>query len=148
MNDPVIQKIRFNPKRLLFAKIIWLTILIIIFYIELLVNMHLLNGQFPLMINYLVIVILVILFVLEILIAHIKAKRYSLDVRNSGFDLHTNKHHVIQYAEIHSLDFERTGLDRIFGTGTLIINKRLRIIGLNNPHNTFYFLQKRIPRYN
>ncbi len=148
VEDHLMERIFLNPKRLLFGKIVFLTILVLVFYVELLANLYLLHQSIPLYLNYLVVIMLVILTVLEIILSHVQLSRHALEVYGKRLEWKGKRHRMAHYDEIHSLGLEQGSLDRIFRTGTIVINHTWRIKGINKPHEVFYRLQKHIPRYN
>ncbi|MBU0461281.1 MAG: hypothetical protein KJ574_01705 [Nanoarchaeota archaeon] len=138
--------IKPNVNRLVALKIIQLIILAVLFYIALWLNLQLgFNLEIPFMVNILVIVVLVVAVVIELIKFHVVYAQYNyLFYTNRVIFQKKDKLYTFYFKDFEKSELKSNLLDKIMGTGTIVLSKKFKIGPINKPSKVYEYLLKLI----
>jgi len=129
-------------------KIILLIFLGILFYLGIWINFYLLDKKIPLYINIILIIFVIILLIMDFILSYIKYSTYEYRFYNNIIEIDVKRKNTktVEYHNIKNVDYEKNLWDKIFNTGSLIINlknnKKQKISFIDHSRNYYMYMKK------
>ncbi len=136
--------IRPNPLRIVVPQLLLTTVLAFIFYIGILLNVTLLGVKIPGSIQILIVSVLVLLVIVQGLLTYVQTSKIQYSVYKNRIQIEGAKPEYIMFNTIQSVQPKKTFFDKIFNTGTIVIEPKKKISGIPNFDQTFGYLQQMI----
>jgi uncharacterized membrane protein YdbT with pleckstrin-like domain len=141
-------KVRPRPDRFLFDKVLILIGLGILLYLGVFVNYYLLDKTIPTYWNWIIIVGIIIILVLELILNYLKYSNYSYEFKENHLTINKHKVEEIAYRDIKNISYKSNIIDNKFHTGSIILDlndgKTVKLKYLDNANQAFIWMQKLI----
>ncbi len=128
-----------DSKRVLIPKAVQLIILGGLFYFGLMLNLYLLRVEDAKLINLFAIVGITVLIILQLLLI-------SRKIKTEGYVFYSNRVEFgkksVFYGNIRNIYFKRGLLDKMFGTGTIVLHPYMDIKKIKNSNQIYFYVQK------
>ena len=120
----------------------------ILLYLGIYVNYYLSDLSIPLFVNWMFIIGIVLLIVLELILCYLKYGNYLYEFREHNLVIIDNQTREISYSNIRGVHYYTNFLDTWFKTGSIVLNmkdgKNIKLKYLDNPNQAYFLVQKSI----
>jgi hypothetical protein len=141
-------RVRPSPERFLFNKLLVLLGLGVLLYLGVFVNYYLLSSSIPKYWNWLFIIGIMLLVLLELILCRIKYGNYIYEFYDEKITLNYSKVHEIAYSSIAKLGYTVDLFDKWFKTGTIVVTlsdgRIFKLKYLNNPNQAYLLVQRHL----
>ena len=136
--------IRPNVTRVLIPQIIITSVLAVIFYLGILLNVTLLRIFIPGTINMLIISVLALLVVMQVLLSYLQASKTHYSIYKNRIQIEGPKQQYIMFSTIQSMKASKNIFDNMLNTGTLVIEPKIKITAIPNFDQNYQYLNQMI----
>jgi membrane protein YdbS with pleckstrin-like domain len=124
----------------------------ILLYLGIFVNYYLLSTSIPIVLNWLFVIGIILLIVLELILCYVKYGNYVYEFHEQRIVVNDGQDRSIPYTEIKHLSYSTNFLDGWFKTGSIVLELRdgqkVKLKYLNNPNQAYVLIQKSGARSN
>ncbi len=134
--------IKPNVMRIVASQLVITFFLAIIFYVGIALNIFLLGISIPININILIISVLLLLVIIQGLLSYVQTSKMQYAIYSNRIQIEGPKPKYIMYNAIQNIKQKKALFDKLFNTGTLVIEPKMRLVGISNFDQTYaYILQ-------
>ncbi|MBS3115074.1 PH domain-containing protein [Candidatus Woesearchaeota archaeon] len=134
--------IRPNAARILIPSIVMTVFLAFLFYAGILINVTLLGISIPGSINILIAAVLGLSVIVQSLLTYLQASKMQYSIYRNRIQIEGAKQQYFMFNVIQELNFKKNFLDRMLGTGTIVIDPKTRLKAISNFDQTFVYLKQ------
>jgi len=133
-----------NPSvmRLVIPQVLVTFILAIVFFVGIAINVKLLGVRIPRSVGILIVVVLVLLVVIQGLLSYLQASKTRYSIFTNRIQIDGEKQNYIMFNAIQSMQSKKDLFDKIFKTGTLVFEPKMKIKAIPNFDQNFAYLQQ------
>jgi len=139
-------RVRPRPERFLVDKVLILIGLGILLYLGIYVNYYLLATDIPMYWNWLFIIGIILLIVMELIVCYVKYGNYVYEFHEHKIVINDGNVRDVNYSDIHSTAYGVNILDRLLKTGSIVLTlkdgKKVKMRYLDNPNQAYMYIQK------
>jgi hypothetical protein len=138
-------RIRPRPERFLVDKVLILIGLGILLYLGIYVNYYLLDTVIPVYLNWLFIIGVVLLIILELIVCYVRYGNYVYEFYEHNIVINERVAHNVNYSDIDSVNYSTNFLDHWIKTGSIVLTlkngKKVKMRYLDNPNQAYILIQ-------
>ena len=136
--------IRPNVTRVLIPQIIITSVLAVVFYLGILLNINLLRIFIPPTINVLIISVLALLVAIQALLSYLQTSKTQYSVYKNRIQIEGPKQQYIMFNTVQGINTSKNVFDSMLNTGTLIIEPKIKIQAIPDFDRNFAYLNQMI----
>ena len=137
--------IRPHVIRSVVPQIIFTIVLATVFYVGIALNVYLLNISIPTSINILIIIVLVLLIIIQVLLTYLQTSKTRYSIYKNRIQIEGVKQEYVMFNSIQEIKMKRGFFDRMFNTGTIIIEpSKLKITSIPDFNQTMAYLNQMV----
>lgn len=136
--------IRPSIGRILVPKVLITLVLAIIFYFGILLNVMLLEIQMPAMVTTLILSVMFLLVIIQGLLSYLQTAKIQYFVFRNRIQSNEIKAQYIMFNAVQSIKDNTNIFDKMFGTGTLVLEPGVTLTGIPNFQQTSAYIRQMI----
>ena len=138
-------KVRPRPGRFLFDRVLILLGLGVVLYLGIYVNYYLLSTDIPVVLNWMFIIGIILLIVLELILCTIRYGNYSYEFFEQKVVITDGDTRKVSYADIKHVYYAYNFVDKWFNTGSIVLElksgKKVKLKYLTSPNQAYLLMQ-------
>ena len=134
--------IKPNATRVIIPQILLTSVLAVIFYIGIALNVYLLRIRIPSSINTLIFAVLGLLVIIQALLSYLQTSKTQYLVYRNRIQIEGPKQQYIMFNTIQGIKISKNIFDRMLNTGTIIIEPKIKIQAIPNFDQNYVYLNQ------
>ena len=135
-------ELKQNVKRIIVPQFLKTLVLLAVLYFAVRLNLHLMELEMPASINFLVIIILILLLVLQLFFTFRKTSKASYKFYPDRIEFPGKKPLTVFLINITNVTLKKDVFDKMFNTGTIVLEPGMKIKGVGNFDQVYTYVQK------
>ncbi|HII71733.1 TPA: hypothetical protein HA265_03180 [Candidatus Woesearchaeota archaeon] len=135
-------------KRMVLPRAIGLLAMAPVFYLGIYINAKLLNIQIPVIVTVLIVAVLLVMISVQGILYYVQFQKYKYMFFTNRVDYEGKKPATFLYANFTEAKLKQNLFDKIFNTGSIILNKEFSLGPISNVTQIKTYLEQLVQYYN
>lgn len=138
---------RTDIRRLLIAQFLKVVGLCVLFYTGIVINLKLLDIEVSSLLNILIVVIVIGLLAAQLVLTYSNSLKRQYLFYTDRIEYAGKKPKTIYFKDVTDISSKRDFLDKVIGTGTIVLEPGFKISSIDKADQTMYYAEKLVENY-